>query len=127
MRKNNVNLIIDKEKLLKDIKERVPVSQGNLRNSISIITEQTANSVLIDMNSLDYFKYVDQGRKPGKFPPPSSLQNWVLKNLRPSPKELKSVTYLVARSIARNGIKGKEILKDLKIDNYITDYEVNLE
>lgn len=125
--KNNVNLIVDRERLLRDIKERTPKSQGNLVNSLQLFTEQKIGKFEVDLQALDYFQYVDAGRKPGKFPPPNTLKNWVKKNLRPAPKQLNSLIYLAARSIAKNGTKGANILKDIDINDYIIDFEVNID
>jgi len=55
----------------------------------------------------DYLYFVDQGRKPGKFPP--SLINWVRQKLGLEEREAKQVDFLIRRKIAR---EGTEIFKD---------------
>lgn len=127
MKKNNVSLKYNVEKLQNDIKAVTPRSQGNLANSIQITGVQKSDAYTVELQALDYFQYVDQGRKPGKFPPPTTIRNWVNKNLHPSIKEANSLTYLVSKKIARYGTKGADILKNIKFDSYLVDYEVNLE
>lgn len=78
-------------------------------------------SVLIDLP--EYWKYVEYGRKPGKFPPPDKIRSWITaKKIIPRPLQLKSgktvlpsisqLTFLISRSIARNGISPKPYLSN---------------
>lgn len=122
----NLELIINDKKLLQDIKRKTPVSTGNLRNSLKIEIVDKPGNVSIDLWSLDYFKYVDKGRKPGKMPPMKSLTGWVSKHFNVSYKKLNSLTFLIARKIGKKGIKGRNILKDIKLNNYIKDWKINL-
>lgn len=84
-------------------------------------------------NAAPYFKWVEGGRKPGKFPPQSAILEWIeRKGIQPrNGISKKSLTYLVSRKIAREGIKPKPMLretlqetedfKDELINNYIKD------
>lgn len=62
--------------------------------------------LLVEAN--DYFKFVDEGRRAGKFPPIESIENWLQ-----SKGEDISAAFPIARSIAEKGVKGKEITDDL--------------
>lgn len=58
---------------------------------------------------------VELGRRPGKMPPVDKLTDWVQrKNLVPrgarNRKKARAVAFLIARKIARKGIKGHHIL-----------------
>jgi len=60
----------------------------------------------------DYWYFVDEGRKPGKFPPVMAIRNWILDkpvSFRPingKMPTLKQQTYLIGRSIAQKGTAG---------------------
>jgi len=55
-----------------------------------------------------YIDVIEGGRASGRrFPPVDEIMLWVRRKLRVPPSELKSVTYLVGRKIAKKGIKGK--------------------
>ena len=48
------------------------------------------------------------GRRPGqKAPPSKALEGWVRRKLKPKPREVKGLAFVIARSIGRKGFKGK--------------------
>jgi len=59
----------------------------------------------------DYFKYIVEGRGPGKAPPPDKMEEWLRKNLHvlDSARDiydkisLKSLAFLIGRKIAKEG------------------------
>lgn len=58
----------------------------------------------------DYWEYVENGRKAGKFPPPPKIEEWVLiKPVNPYPNKkgkaptVKQLAYLIGRKIAEKG------------------------
>jgi hypothetical protein len=55
----------------------------------------------------DYFKYVDEGRKPNsKQPPIKPIQSWVThKGIRFNNMSSKQTAFIIARSIGKKGIK----------------------
>lgn len=67
----------------------------------------------------DYWKYVEEGRGPGKFPPPDKILEWIKvkpverepdRNGRvPTPEQL---AYLIGRKIANSGITAGHQLKE---------------
>lgn len=62
----------------------------------------------------DYWYWVDEGRKPGRFPPVNAIRNWILdKPINFAPingkiPTLKQQTYLIGRSIAKKGTAGTD-------------------
>lgn len=53
-----------------------------------------------------YARYVEYGRRAGKFPPLKALEEWVYKKLRVRDrKAARSIGFLIARGIARHGSK----------------------
>lgn len=70
------------------------------------------------MHLEDYWKYVESGRRPGKFPPPDKIREWIeIKPVLPRPMKngklptLEQLTYLIGRKIAIKGIPPTPILE----------------
>jgi hypothetical protein len=81
------------------------IDTGALRDSLAFIITKTTDGVKITFSAKNYAVYVDKGRKPGKFPPRLSIENWVKRKLKiTEPSKLKQVTFLVRRKIALKGI-----------------------
>lgn len=110
---------IYKSILTKDNKK----ASGNLISSIRNYNVVLDGEFLKGEISLaNYWKYVEYGRKRGKFPPPQAILNWVeLKQLPRPISGLKTPTkeqfaYLVGRKIAREGIQpGNQFQEALNI------------
>lgn len=70
----------------------------------------------------DYANYIEQGRKPGSFPPPDAIKDWiVVRRLLPRAQRnipgvtLDSLAFLIGRKIKEKGIKATPVLdKTLK-------------
>lgn len=98
-----------KRSLIRDGKQ----ASGNLVNSIKPLTIEYANSKMsASISVADYWKYVEKGRKPGKFPPVDAILSWIrIKPVLPRPMNgLKApsenqLAFLIGRKIARDGIK----------------------
>lgn len=107
-----------KEKLIAQGK----IASGDTLNSIGFDI-QVQNGVM-DLNILanHAFYYVDKGRKPGKQPPIFKVLQWMdFKNIQPIsrnipsnhfsiPRADRSLAFLIARKIGRDGIKPTNIL-----------------
>lgn len=108
------------------------VSSGKLLNSIRYIFNNNNTSFEISMEMAEYWKYVENGRKSGKFPPISSIREWMkVKPVIPRPYNGKLPTenqlaFLIARSISKNGIRPKPIFNDT-LDDAMNDFENGLE
>ena len=85
------------------VQEGTPVGvAGNLRGSI--ITDIRGHSVDLSgkvFSPLPYARYVEFGRRPGKFPPRGPIELWARRKLGDA-----SLWFVVARAIARRGTKG---------------------
>lgn len=97
----------------KIIKNKV-VATGKLRDSINYKVIATENSVGVYLSAVDYWEYVEYGRKAGKAVPIAPLKNWLLA------KGLKASPYAISKSIQKTGIKAKpffrESLNEFEID-----------
>lgn len=108
------------------------VASGKLLNSIRYIFNKNNTSFEISMEMAEYWKYVENGRKSGKFPPISAIREWVnVKRVIPRPYNGKLPTenqlaFLIARSISKKGIRPKPIFNDT-LDDAMNDFENGLE
>lgn len=95
-------------------------ASGNLISSLKPVSiEFTNNKYQCSIQIAEYWKYVEYGRRPGKFPPINNILNWIkIKPVIPRPMNgLKPPTepqlaFLIARKIARDGIKAGNQFKE---------------
>lgn len=104
-----------KDRLITDDK----VASHQLINSISTEIKVGSDSFLVVLNVVDYFKWVENGRKPGgKFPPVDKILSWIrVKPVIPRPINGKLPTeqqlaFLIGRKIATEGIAPGNQLKN---------------
>jgi hypothetical protein len=73
----------------------------------------TAHPRAVLSNPLIYHDPVEDGRRPGKMPPPAALVPWVGSKLGiPPGSERDQVAFLVARAIGRRGTTGQKMVAD---------------
>ncbi len=80
---------------------------------------------VIEVFAEDYFRFVDQGRKPGRFPPVDKIKAWLrVKGIS------EKAAFPIGRKIATEGIKGIKILNPT-IDSvtvaFLPKYESEME
>lgn len=90
------------------------VATGKLRDSIDYRVIRTENIVGVYLSAVDYWKYVEDGRKAGTYVRIAHLKNWLLV------KRLKHSPYAISKSIKKDGIKEKpffrQSLNEFEID-----------
>lgn len=110
-------------------------ASGALRESIRFNIKILGDSYIFQLKLKDYYKWVDEGRKPGKMPPEEEIIKWVRtkfinkasrKSGRPvTIKNVKSTAYAIRRKIAEKGIKptrfyskviNKKLISEMKRD-----------
>ncbi len=115
-------------KIVAALKAAIPPEKDpdqSLSNSISFSINYAGFPIVFELQLADYYQFIDQGRKPGKFPPPDVIAKWIqnkklniiqksglksIKNQNQMSKvlsqqsQLKSLAYLIGRKIAREGI-----------------------
>lgn len=98
-----------KKQLLSDGKK----ATGNLINNIKSYVTWNGSILSVSFDMPDYWVYVENGRRPGKFPPLDKIKQWIkVKPVLPRagkngkiPTE-NQLAYLIGRKIATKGIKG---------------------
>ena len=91
---------------------------GLLGNSLSCIVKTEDGIYDLYLSLQDYWKYVENGRQPGKFPPLDAIKQWIqAKPVIPDARTGKlptidQLTFLISRSIAINGIQPKNYLEN---------------
>jgi hypothetical protein len=84
-----------------------PVDLGFARQSWQVQIDRPS-PVLVQgsvYSNLDYMPYIEEGRRPGSRPPPSSaLYDWVARKLGIAAKDIAGVAFVVARAIGQRGL-----------------------
>jgi hypothetical protein len=139
---NYKQIIIDA--LADSLEKNDRIAQGLLVQSISINIRSFATNMVMEISMADYWKYVDGGRKKGSKMPPinamlkhianrginyKGIQNsyknkrgQLVKRKKPLAKEkaLRTLAYLIGRSISKKGIKPTNFV-DEAFNNNILD------
>lgn len=90
---------------------------GTLGNTLNYIIETNEGLFELSLRIQDYWKYVEEGRGPGKYPPINDIKNWIrVKPVTPTIYNGKLPTtdqlaYLIARKIHLRGTRGKYLLQ----------------
>ena len=103
--------------------EAEQMNNGELYRTISYSVSTGNSGWVISVSLADYWKYIEYGRRPGKMPPVSAIENWInVKQIVPHSMTLKSgktviptipqLSFLIARSIGRRGIAPKPLFKN---------------
>lgn len=99
--------------------------QGELMN-FTWVTEYNGTMFALYFNLPDYWEFAENGRKPGKFPPPDAILKWIeFKRLVPKAYNGKvpstsQLVYLISRKIAQKGTQGKHLLQQTIDETYDT-------
>lgn len=100
-------------------------ASSKLADTVKAEVKVEETVISVELTLQDYWYYVDNGRKAGKMPPISKIEEWI-KVKRPfgkSQKQLpspRSLAYLIARKIGREGTKGTHDLRNASDMTYNT-------
>lgn len=99
-------------------KSYVPEASGKLVQSVKYEFKHNDRIYEVGLWLEDYWKYVEYGRKAGKFPPIDKIEEWIsVKPVIRRPMKngklptINQLAFLIARKIAKEGIEPKNILK----------------
>mgnify|MGYP000356006150 FL=1 len=91
---------VNKQKDL--LKKKGGFNTGRLLNSINYRFKVSLAQILVEFVSEDYGKFVDEGRKPGSYPPISKIKEWTKSKGLPEKS-----AFPIAKNIFLFGIKPK--------------------
>lgn len=105
------------------------IASGELLKSIKYIIDEGNMQYELSIELADYWYYVNNGRKAGKYPPIEKISQWIRKKpLIPYRGKngklptLQQLTYLISRKIAKEGTKGTHFF-DRAIENSMKTFE----
>lgn len=100
--------------------------QGELMN-FTWVTEYKGGMFELFFNLPDYWIYAEEGRRPGKFPPPQEILKWInFKHLVPKAgangkvPSTSQLVYVVSKKIAEQGTHGLHLLQQTINETYDT-------
>lgn len=119
------------EKYKRNLESSGRKASGQLLTSINYNIVINDNEYAIDFNLEDYWKYVEEGRGAGKFPPVNKILEWIrIKPVLPYPDKNgklpteKQLAFLISRKIADEGFEGSHDLSDTLEE---VDYETKIQ
>lgn len=92
-------------------------ASGLLGNTLNYIISDNEGSYELSLDIQDYWKYVEEGRRPGRFPPLNEIKQWIkIKPVLPNGyggrlPSTDQLSYLIGRKIATKGTRGRYIYK----------------
>lgn len=116
------------DKLIQDNK----IATGELLNSVEYIIEKDGRSISVSLQLEDYYRYVEEGRKPGRFPPVDKMLEYIrVKPIIPDERtgripDERQLAYLIGRKIATEGIEPGYQLRDTK-ERLFREFENRIE
>lgn len=121
------------EQYVNDLKNRLGnqgLTDSNLFNTITF----TVNGSTLSINMADYADFVDQGRSPGKQPPPDAIEKWVRSkgltmdgSSQPLERQQKSLSFLIGRKIGEEGTQPQPFLDPDPTDKILNSINKKLE
>lgn len=82
------------------------------------IIETPVNQFIVYFDLVDYWEYIEYGRRPGKMPPISAIENWIrVKPIIPDSQngkvpDTRQLAFLIARKIGEEGTRGYHDLEN---------------
>lgn len=85
--------------------------QGDLKKGITYQVDYANGAFTLRMGGTAKHTYfVEEGRRPGKFPPVRKMQLWVQRKLNIKGKQRNRVAFLVGRKISKSGTKAHRMI-----------------
>lgn len=107
-------------------------ASGALLNSISATVDINGNMYTVYLSLEDYWKNIEYGRQPGKFPPVDAIRKWIAaKPILPTSDQNgkiptdEQLSFLIGRKIARDGIPPRPLLSQT-VEEVYNDFIDNL-
>jgi hypothetical protein len=103
-----------------ELQKKKGTATSKLLNSINYRFKASVEKIVVEFISEDYGKYVDEGRKPGKYVPVSKLKEWTKAKGIPE-----SAVFPINRKIFKFGIKPRPWISK-PFDKNRQDFNVEL-
>lgn len=107
------------EQYREEIANKNAFASGRLFDSVKSIIETDDKAFEVSLSLEEYWKWVENGRGPGKFPPLDKIEEWIrIKPVAPYPDSqgrvptVKQLAFLIGRKIAEEGTEGQHLLED---------------
>lgn len=108
--------------LVEEYKDQLILNDVNasdeLYNSVNYIFKENGGTFEVSLELADYWKYVENGRKAGKWPPISAIAKWIeIKPVLPRPMDngklptTQQLAFLISRKIGLEGIAPRPLLQ----------------
>ena len=117
---NTEELLIQIDKVAELYRRQLEADGVNASGALSTFTteyEWNGEHFILYFNLVEYWKYAENGRGPGRFPPIDAIRNWIqVKPVVPVPDArgkiptTNQLAFLISRKIAREGTQGKHSL-----------------
>lgn len=105
------------------------IATGELYDSFEKIVEIGDDWFKVSISLADYWRFLENGRGPGKYPPPDAIRNWIeVKPVTPyagvdgKVPSVEQLTFLISRKIAEEGTDPKPFFEPAK-EQTIRDFE----
>ena len=91
-------------------------ASSTLSNTADVEIELNGDRLIISLMLEPYWKYVEYGRRPGKFPPIDAIKEWIrVKPVVPDARDGKvpndnQLAFIIARKISREGIPARHAI-----------------
>ena len=94
------------QKAKENLEKNGSISSGTLYESLTYEVRGDLDNLVLSFSAEDYADFVENGRRPGKYPPISAIQRWC--QLKGIPQ---GAAFPIARKIFKFGITPKPFLK----------------
>lgn len=91
-------------------------ASSTLSKTADVAVDYNGDKVVISLLLEPYWRYVEYGRRPGKFPPMDSIKEWIkVKPVIPDARTgtiptTDQLAFMIARKISREGIPAKHVI-----------------
>lgn len=110
-------------RIVQSLKEKLSDRKINASGELSASIRYEVDEAGMTIYAVDYVVYANYGRKPGKFPPPDAIKQWIDdKHLTfEIPKD--SLAFLIGRKISEKGIPAKNFIEEVITDELIIEIQ----
>jgi len=107
-------------KLVREYDEQGRRASGQWEKDLEGTIDQVNTGFVVKIMGSYYSYWMENSRRPGKFPPMDAIRQWIQdKGIIANKISEKSLAFLIARKIAREGYNGKPVIANVLTDEWI--------